>query len=409
MSPSTPFISSRALRRRTASTVCVRAARLLGRMGEGVPVDADELSRLHEDFTNDELEKYLAHFEESTALAAMLIELTEEGVLARLVLGQDDGEPYSVGNLKKQELSALLSAKHIPADRAVIVHGADEIALTMLTWLAVDEMRERGTEAPRIALRYAAPPMANAVFPFMAVSNDETAHEKITLLGCTTDDSDAADITLFISAGDRSADTLGTRVPAAAYIKRQLSEDKHVALVDLSRRFSAEEMLLPILIERDVPVNALSAYAGWNTTSNAIGTALSEAVLYHCALAQARTQEEVEAAVYANAAFLTERIAEDEFYLKESIDRINGTLRGAGFTNVADLDLEKNARWTNGLLSNDLTRRIAAYESTAAFRAPFRVGSTTFQLHRSNAAAYFPWPRTFEIRMHTAPEMTITR
>lgn len=384
-------------------------ARLLGRMGEGVPVDADELSRLHGDFTNDELEKYLAHFEESTALAAMLIELTEEGVLARLVLGQDDGEPYSVGNLKKQELSTLLSAKHIPADRAVIVHGADEIALTMLARLAVDEMRERGMEAPSITLRYAAPPMANAVFPFMAVSNDETAREKIALLGCAADDSGAADITLFISAGDRSADTLGTRAPAAAYIKGQLAAGKHIALVDLSRRFSAEETLLPILVEHNVPVNALSAYAGWNTASNAIGTALSEAVLYHCALAQAQMQEEREAATYANVTFLTGRIAEDEFYLKEGIDRINGTLHTAGFTNTADLDLEKNARWANDLLARDLTRRIAAYESTAAFRAPFRVGSTTFQVRRSHAAAYFPWPRTFEIRMHTAPEMTITR
>jgi len=384
--------------------------RLLGRRGEGLPVDNDELSRLHADFTDEELEKYLAHFEESTALAAMLIELTEEGVLARLVLGQDDGEPYSVGNLKKQELSALLTRKNISADRAVIVHGADEIALTMLARLAVDDLRKSGIDVPHIALRYAASTMGDAVFPFMAISNDETAREKISLLACIIDDdADESDITLFISAGDSRNDTLGTRSSSAAYIKERLARGKAVALVDLSRRFSAEETLFPILVENDVPMNALHAYAGWNTASNAIGTALSEAVLYHCALTRARTREERAAAIYANVSFLIDRIAEDEFYLKESIDRINHALRGAGFTNTADLDLAKNARLANDLLVTDLTRRIASYEASPSFRARAQYENITFQVRHIHTSSYFPWPRTFEIRMQTTPEMTITQ
>ena len=79
-------------------------ARLLGRVGEGLPVDEDEMERLRGEFPPDDLEKYLSHFDESTALASTLIDLTEEGVLTRLILGQDDGEEYSVGNLKKRSL-----------------------------------------------------------------------------------------------------------------------------------------------------------------------------------------------------------------------------------------------------------------------------------------------------------------
>ena len=100
-------------------------ARLLGRAGEGLSVDEDEMERLRGEFPPDDLKKYLAHFDESTALASMLIDLTEEGVLTRLILGQDDGEEYSVGNLKKKELAALLTQKHIAQERAMIVHGAD--------------------------------------------------------------------------------------------------------------------------------------------------------------------------------------------------------------------------------------------------------------------------------------------
>ena len=384
-------------------------ARLLGRAGEGLPVDAAEMERLRGAFPDDDLQKYLAHFEESTALAAMLIDLTEEGVLTRLVLGQDDGEEYSVGNLKKAELSALLTQKNIAPERAMIVHGADEIALSMLARIAVDKLRAAGGELPRVSLCYAGADMDGAVFPFMAVSNDVTAREKITMLGASlAENGEDSDLTLFISAGDSSADTLGTRASAAAAIKAMLAAGTPVALVDLSRHFHAEETLLPILIEKNVPVNALTAYAGWNTASNAIGTALSEALLYHCAMQRAESDEKRNSAAYANLAFLTGRIAEDAFYLKETIDRVNNTLRIAGYRNTADLDLTRNWRFANDLLANDLNRRIRSYESTAACRAPFRQGAVQMRLVRSNIMAYYPWPRTFEVRLESQPTIEIS-
>lgn len=379
-------------------------ARLLGRAGEGLPVDENEMERLREEFPPDDLEKYLAHFDESTALASMLIELTEEGTLTRLVLGQDDGEEFSVGNLKKAELSALLAQKNIAPERAMIVHGADEIALSMLARMAVDELRTRGGTPPRISLRYARDDMADAVFPFMAVSNDVTAREKIAMLGAAlAEDDTSSDLTLLISAGDSGADTLGSRAPTAAAIKVMLAAGTPVALVDLSRHFHAEETLLPILIEKDVPVNALTAYAGWNTASNAIGTAVAEAVLYHCAMKNTATAEERERAAAANLAFLTGRVAEDEFYLKETIDRVNDALRRAGYANSADLDLTRNWRWANDLLMNDLSRRMRSYESTAAFRMPVSQNGMTLRVVRSNITAYYPWPRTFEVRLESAP------
>ena len=379
-------------------------ARLLGRAGEGLPVDENEMERLREEFPPDDLEKYLAHFDESTALASMLIELTEEGTLTRLVLGQDDGEEFSVGNLKKAELSALLAQKNIAPERAMIVHGADEIALSMLARMAVDELRTRGGTPPRISLRYARDDMADAVFPFMAVSNDVTAREKIAMLGAAlAEDDTSSDLTLLISAGDSGADTLGSRAPTAAAIKVMLAAGTPVALVDLSRHFHAEETLLPILIEKDVPVNALTAYAGWNTASNAIGTAVAEAVLYHCAMKNTATAEERERAAAANLAFLTGRVAEDEFYLKETIDRVNDALRRAGYANSADLDLTRNWRWANDLLMNDLSRRMRSYESTAAFRTPVKQNDMTLRVVRSNVTAYYPWPRTFEVRLEAAP------
>ena len=291
----------------------------------------------------------------------------------------------------------------------MIVHGADEIALSMLARLSVDELGARGGTAPRIALCYARADMADMIFPFMAVSNDVTAREKIAMLGAVpAEDDTSSDLTLLISAGDSGADTLGTRAPAAAAVKDMLAAGTPAALVDLSRHFHAEETLLPILVEKNVPVNALTAYAGWNTASNAIGTALAQAVLYHCAIERAENTKERARAAYANLAFLTERIAEDEFYLKETIDRVNDTLRNAGYQNTADLDLTRNWRWANDLLTNDLSRRIRNYENTAAFRTPFVQNNMRLRAVRSNITAYYPWPRTFEIRMEAQPTISVS-
>ena len=384
-------------------------ARLLGRAGEGLAVDENEMERLRTEFPSDDLQKYLAHFDESTALASTLIDLTEEGVLTRLILGQDDGEEYSVGNLKKKELSNLLVQKNIAPERAMIVHGADEIALSMLARLSVDELCTRGGSPPRIDLRYAREDMADMIFPFMAVSNDATVREKIDLLGASLAADDThSDVTLFVSAGDSATDTLGTRASAAGAVKDMIAAGTRVALVDLSRHFRAEETLLPMLIEKNVPVNALTAYAGWNTASNAIGTALSEAVLYYCAIQSTASAAEQERTAYANLAFLTGRIAEDEFYLKETIDRVNDTLRMAGYQNTADLDLTRNWRWANDLLTNDLSRRIRSYESTAAFRAPLVQNNMRLRAVRSNITAYYPWPRTFEIRLEAQPRVELS-
>ena len=117
---------------------------------------------------------------------------------------------------------------------------------------------------------------------------------------------------------------------------------------------------------------------------------------------------ERERIIAANLAFLTGRIAEDEFYLKETIDRVNNRLRIAGYQNTADLDLTRNWRWANDLLMNDLSRRIHSYESTAAFRAPLEQHDMRLRVARSNITAYYPWPRTFEVRMEAQPTIAFS-
>ena len=61
-------------------------------------------------------------------------------------------------------------------------------------------------------------------------------------------------------------------------LEENIAKGQPTALVDLSKHFDSAETVLPQLIEAGFPVNRLLAYAGWNTTSNALGTAIGSAV-----------------------------------------------------------------------------------------------------------------------------------
>lgn len=370
----------------------------------------------------DSLTRYLAHFTENEELNRTLIGLTQEGVLHCFVLGQDDGEPYSIPNIEKENLRACIeTAKATPATDAdtsgssIITHGADELGLMLLARYA----NEAAGYTPRIALRYAEPGAARRIMPYMAITNEECAREKIDLLGgqAVTDD---ADFTLYINAGDKEQDTIshrGKAVQELADTLRAASADvpsagdppaAPLALVDLSVHFNAQETLLPLLIDSRAPLHQLLAYAGWNTASNAIGTALAQASLDSAARRQADSAEAAEHTAAVRTSLLDARLLEDYYYLKSDIDLVNRALKKAGYTNTADLDLEHNSHWANAMMQQTLRAQATTLKSTRSYREPFRPYDydSRLQTYDLTFSASYPWPRTFEINLTATPFLT---
>lgn len=379
-------------------------SRLAGKKAAGEEIDETELSVLKNSIPPASLEKYLQRFRENERLNRELIDLAAEGVFARLVLGQDDGEVYSIPNIEKNALQGYMKTRGITDEQVFLTHGADEIALTCLTEIAV----RPGSFTPSVYLDYNTALTRRHYLPYMAVNLEDCAREKAALLGIRLADSpEEADFILFISANDAEEDTLHSRADSTKRLKAYLAQDKPVALVDLSEHFLAEETLLPRLISAKFPLNSLAAYAGWNTASNSLGTALSEAVLYLAALSGCQTRNEAVSLAYAQTAFLQGRLLEDYFYLKAGIDTVNLNLRKYGYQNTADLDLEHNYRYANAMLQKGLAEHLAAYEATASARAPFTIGtpagSFTLRMQQLGLEAGYPWPRTFEAYLEAAP------
>lgn len=375
-------------------------SRLVGKKHDGLSVDDGEIRALEEKISSESMRKYLSHFRKSNDLNRHLSELAEAGIFERLILGQDDGERHSIPNIKKDELRRYLKDRNISEERVFLTHGADEIALTLLAEI---QNRETGFR-PRVFLKYNDEACRRRIMPYMAISAGDTAEEKLRMLHAVPASSpEEADFILFLSANDSDEDTLGSRRDSLRYLEQQ--KGRPIALVDLGRHFQKSEILMPLLIKEDYPVNSLIAYAGWNTTSNSVGTALAQACLFAGQKRVLRSREDALRLHAANLSFLQNRILEDAFYLKDVIDLVNTSLIKEGYINTADLDLEHNAHWANAMLRHAMQERIAAYTGTKAFRQPFPIstpeGPTSLRIRHLSADIGYPWPRTFEISLET--------
>ena len=330
---------------------------------------------------------------EKTAIA--LADLTREGVVTELFIGQDDGEKYGPGNRERRHLIENFGN----SDRLHLVRGADELALSIITRLAV----RHSNISPTVATAYSLDNEGQDFFPYMAANLADTAAEEISLLGIKKTPGESADITLFIHAGDKTPEALTARRKAVPQLSGMLSKnDTDIALVDLSRSFTAEETLLPLLSRKGIPLHLLTSYGGWNTASNSIGTALCEAVLSHIGRQRYADRPQIRQQHSALAReILDAHFAEDSIYLKDSIDRIHDEFYRRGFFNTGDLDLDRDYRWLIILNDYALKERSRRLMETAAWRKPYIIDGEAIYPKRKTIRQYFPWPRTFEVNTST--------
>ena len=255
----------------------------------------------------------------------------------------------------------------------------------------------------RLAISKSGSDTGERFFPYMAASLADNAAEEISLLGLKATDSnntnsqEQSSVTLFIHGGDNTPSAMSARHNAIARLNEKISKDSsEVALVDLSRRFTTEETLLPLLTRRAFPLHRLTSYSGWNTASNSIGTALCEAVLTHIG-SRINGAAQKEQTIALSKEILNAHFAEDSIYLKDSIDRINGEFYRRGFFNTGDLDLDRDYRWLTILNDYALKNRSRRLMETAAWKKPYSINGKSLYPQPLKIQQYFPWPRTFEV------------
>ena len=209
--------------------------------------DIKLLADLKEDIKQEDLDIYLDLFRRNTALNKELINLAKEGIITKLVIGQDDGEDFGIPNMEKKSLINYVHSLGISNDVVMITKGADEVALSLLA----NFVQTKENYQPKVYVEYNDEKAMRTVMPFMAGSVGSTVEEKLVMANAKKVNSpQEAGLILYVFIGND--ENMSTQRQSALKIKNYLEQGKKVALVDLSKHFSANEVLFPTLLKEDV-------------------------------------------------------------------------------------------------------------------------------------------------------------
>ena len=361
------------------------------------PNDIQRLRNLELAIPAEIPERYRRLYAANHRLNQQLVALTKTGILSGLIVGQDDSAPFGLGNMERQRLENEINDHPEMQGNLFITRGTDEVALTLLGPVT----RSAAQLRHKVFVHYTEAHSADVIMPYMPKPLAQTVAEKLAIIAADpTESADEADFILVVHAG--SAHSLDGRLSAeAAQVRAWLEAGKNVALVDLSIDWVASQTLLPYLQRNGAPVQQLIAYAGWNTASNSVGTALTQAAM----TIRGRQTEDVETALYRDitrVGFLSERVLDDWFYQKIYRHQLNEKLQKH---KIDPYDLQQ----AHPIVASQINHQV--YN---AYLEYIRWGwrNRVFPLN-GNLGAYvidemivhsdLPWDRTFEIFIETKP------
>jgi hypothetical protein len=216
------------------------------------------------------LDAYLATRARDLAIDRLLLKLTANGTIDRLVLGQDDAGPVGLHVPDVALLQSELAAANLQ-DRASIEPGADELGMA----LVANAIARAAGWTPRIAVHYSTPEGALYQDPIEYAPISTAIDGLIRVCGGVRDD-ETPDIALYVRV------PLTTPAQDDAFVsamQTDLAAGRSVALADLSylKSYGDQASFARRILASGVAAR-LDAYSSWNTNANTVGTALAEAI-----------------------------------------------------------------------------------------------------------------------------------
>ncbi|WP_455652502.1 DUF4127 family protein [Phascolarctobacterium sp.] len=356
----------------------------------GDPYFTEQLLEIDARIPDDIKTKYSNLYTDNDSFNKKLVQLAADDELT-LVIGQDDAQPFGLPNRNANHVLAYMEHAGL-GSRGLITSGADEIASLLLTRY----YNKLHNFQPRIFVEYSSPKVAAKIMPYMPCSVDASIRDKVSFInGRLTDDAAEADFILFVHCGDDD------NPPTKAMLKKLstlLASGRHVALVDLTANYTANELLVPQLLDAKVPLNRLTAFSGWNTLSNSLGTALSQATLFVGQLHRL-PQSEYPALYTQNLSFTVERLLDDYAYQKLMHAQLTTLLKLKGYTPT---DLGANKFYAETFIRGFLQRQKFQLLYGNLGRTPFYSSDKkNYYLTGIDIDVSLPWTRIFEISLDT--------
>ncbi|MBB6020147.1 hypothetical protein HNR77_001208 [Paenibacillus sp. JGP012] len=326
------------------------------------------------------LQDYLGRRAVNIEANKQALELVRDGVIDFMIVPQDDSAPY--GHTAKDQEKVRARIMTLDLELKVYMYpGADEVGCTLLARMLNMAEGRRPLIYPRLSAVQGAfvTPLFEDRFFY------ETLKYQILAAGGLIASSAAeADLVLLVSTpGETMAEAVSQHHAYFSYdIHRNLMDlveygsyllrhkKMPVAVADVGYANGGDQKLVKMLRQKNMLFD-LAGYAGWNTSSNSLGTVISQAMIYlHCG----RTQEHLD--------FLALRYAEDVCYCSVVRGELSdGPVQEMGYGKY-ELDGPRGrvAARVQERLSEELAVRIDSPEGSVKI-----------------TDCYMPWNRMFEV------------
>ena len=308
-----------------------------------------------------------------------VLQMARDGVIDFLIIPQDDSAPFGYTAMDQKRVRSRIEELGL-TEQVYVYPGADEIELTLLsrvynTWR---------NKTPRVFVRYASVKAPFIIPLYEDRPLGETVKYHLMAAGCVQCFSDFdADFILALSAPaegmqeaavqpvEEGAYTVQRTLPEFVYgIEQDTKRGIPVTIGDNAYANGGEAQLLAMLNRKEL-LFKLAGYAGWNTSSNTIGTAVAQGVRYLYCKDDATHRE-----------FLLLRYMEDVGYCSFVRKKITDT-------KLPDLGMNYfDVKEQQGVVSNLVQEELIAFAEK---------NLSSVKDHISISRVYMPWRRMFEV------------
>jgi len=339
----------------------------------------DELEKLYREVKEEYLEDYLERRKFNLEFNKKTLEYVKNSYIDFLILPQDDSAEYGFTAMDQEIIYGLVSSWQL-RDKVYVYPGADEIGLTLLSRVT----NETHKRVPKVFVRY-----ASVKAPFIIPAYEdrplaESLKYHIMASGCCQVYSEKdADLILAVTAPAYGMEEAYKQpVNNKAYcVERNITElmyyveemirlNKNVVIADNAYANGADLEVIDLLNKRNLLMR-VAGYAGWNTSANTVGTALSQGICY---LYYGKTPEHLD--------FLALRYVEDAGYCSVVRRYVTDNELEALGMNYFDV------KESNGFVSKRVKELLARFVEE-------RLSSEAD--HIEIKSAYMPWRRMFEV------------
>jgi len=249
--------------------------------------EKEEFNSIKKRLDKEALNDYLDRRHRNTDVLISNLNLLKDGTIDFFIVPQDDASPYGFTALDQIKVRKFLKDNYLHM-KSAMYPSADDIGLILLS-RAVSYLNNKKL---KFYVKYASSKAKDVIPWFEDRALDETIkYHIISTNGIRVDSLEEADIVLMVNMGSKMVhdndpsyslhyDIERNLADFINYIKYAKEKGKLVAICDVSKANGADVEFTKLLENEDLLLK-VDAYAGWNTSSNTIGTSVCEASCFY--------------------------------------------------------------------------------------------------------------------------------